>query len=329
MAELQNTTIKNSLDIENNSTQKASMSYQTLGYDKPTFEIKTTDSSSGTVVTQIALKPMLRYSNTDVGSNALIIDRGSSIPNLGNHLEVKPLESGQSYLGTSNNKWTEVWTSNLYFNTTITSPSSTVYNANIYAQAIRNSGTTNNIATYLTFHIRGALGADGNVGGKIIMSNDNGVCLYAQPTSSPNGGSCGLGSSTYPWNYAYFTDMPKVNVTPIVSKSGSITGSNGITLKFADGSQICYGYFTKTVSMSIAFGNIYYGTATNNITFSTKFTTKPTFIATLQDNDAINVSIMDQSRLTANSYTGRWLFNSPVSTSKTMTIGWVAFGLWK
>ena len=143
------------------------------------------------------------------------------------------------------------------------------------------------------------------------------------------GGLGNLGSSSNPWYTAYFKYMPKIDGTSLIKVSGGITGNNGISLKFADGSQICYGYFSKSVAMTNAFGNIYYGTASNNITFSTKFTTNPAMLVTLQDNDAINVSIMDQGGLTASSYTGRWLFNSPVSTTKTMTVSWVAFGLWK
>jgi hypothetical protein len=152
---------------------------------------------------------------------------------------------------------------------------------------------------------------------------------YVKPTSGASYISPKLGTSTYPFSYLYLKYMPYVNGQQLLSKSGSITGSSGITFKFADGSQICYGYFTKSVEMDIAFGNIYYGTASNDLTFSTKFTTKPTMIVTIQDNDAISGTVMDQSGLTASSYTGRWLFNSPISTTKSVVVGWACFGLWK
>lgn len=152
---------------------------------------------------------------------------------------------------------------------------------------------------------------------------------YVKPTSGSSYISPRLGTLDYPFSNIYLKNMPYINGTRLISKSGALQGTGGICLKFADGTQICYGYFGKSVAMTTAFGNIYYGTTTNNITFLTKFTSNPAMLATLQDNDAINVSIMDKGGLTPSSYTGRWLFNSPVSTTKTMTVSWAAFGLWK
>lgn len=152
---------------------------------------------------------------------------------------------------------------------------------------------------------------------------------YVKPTSGSSYISPKLGTSTYPFSVIYLKNMPYINGTSLISKSGGLQGTGGICLKFADGTQICYGYFGKSVAMTTAFGNIYYGTANNNITFLTKFTSNPVMLATLQDNDAISVSIMDKGGLTPSSYTGRWLFNSPISTTKSMVVSWAALGLWK
>lgn len=152
---------------------------------------------------------------------------------------------------------------------------------------------------------------------------------YVKPTSGALYISPKLGTSTYPFSYLYLKNMPYINGTSLISKSGGLQGTGGICLKFADGTQICYGYFGKSVAMTTAFGNIYYGTANNNITFLTKFTSNPVMLATLQDNDAISVSIMDKGGLTPSSYTGRWLFNSPIPTTKSMVVSWAALGLWK
>lgn len=170
-----------------------------------------------------------------------------------------------------------------------------------------------------------------NYGGSVQATGDMIFGLnewYVKPTSGASYISPKLGTSTYPFSYLYLKNMPYINGTSLISKSGGLQGTGGICLKFADGTQICYGYFGKSVAMTTAFGNIYYGTA-NNITFLTKFTSNPVMLATLQDNDAISVSIMDKGDLTPSSYTGRWLFNSPISTTKSMVVSWAALGLWK
>lgn len=171
-----------------------------------------------------------------------------------------------------------------------------------------------------------------NYGGSVQATGDMIFGLnewYVKPTSGASYISPKLGTSTYPFSYLYLKNMPYINGTSLISKSGGLQGTGGICLKFADGTQICYGYFGKSVAMTTAFGNIYYGTANNNITFLTKFTSNPVMLATLQDNDAISVSIMDKGDLTPSSYTGRWLFNSPISTTKSMVVSWAALGLWK
>lgn len=152
---------------------------------------------------------------------------------------------------------------------------------------------------------------------------------YVKPTSGNSYISPTLGTFDYPFSYLYLKNMPYINGTSLISKSGRLKGTGGICLRFADGTQICYGYFEKSVAMTTAFGNIFYGTASNDITFLTKFTSNPVMLATLQDNDAISVSIMDKGGLTPSSYTGRWLFNSPISTTKSMVVSWAALGLWK
>lgn len=152
---------------------------------------------------------------------------------------------------------------------------------------------------------------------------------YVKPTSGSSHISPHLGTSTYPFNSIYLKNIPYINGTSLISKSGELQGTGGICLKFADGTQICYGYFGKSISMTLAFGNIFYGTTRNDITFLTKFTSNPAMFTTIQDNDAISVTIMDKDSLTPSSYTGRWLFNSPVSTTKSVVVSWAAFGLWK
>ena len=171
-----------------------------------------------------------------------------------------------------------------------------------------------------------------NYGGSVQATGDMIFGLnewYVKPTSGSSYISPQLGTSTYPFSVIYLKNMPYINGTSLISKSGGLQGTGGICLKFADGTQICYGYFGKSVAMTQAFGNIYYGTASNDITFLTKFTSNPAMVVTIQDNDAISCTLMDSGGLTPNSYTGRWLFNSPVSTTKSVVVSWAAFGLWK
>lgn len=167
-------------------------------------------------------------------------------------------------------------------------------------------------------------GSDQATGDMIFGLNE----WYVKPTSgsyiSPQ-----LGTSTHPFSAIYLRNMPYINGTSLISKSGELQGTGGICLKFADGTQICYGYFGKSITFSHAFGNIYYGTASNDITFLTKFTSNPAMVVTLQDNDAICCTLMDKGGLTPDSYTGRWLFNSPVLRTKSVVVSWAAFGLWK
>lgn len=136
-----------------------------------------------------------------------------------------------------------------------------------------------------------------------------------------------LGNSSYPWTYAYFKYMPYVDGEPIVEWQNSTT--NG-SMKFANGSILCYGLFNITVSMTTAWGGMYYGTANNNITFSETFINTPCFMCSIGDNDVVSAAVMDQGSIYNNRYTGRWAFYCPVSMSNVaVRVSWIAAGRWK
>lgn len=103
------------------------------------------------------------------------------------------------------------------------------------------------------------------------------------------------------------------------------TNGNGSYIRYADGTQICFGVVTRACAATNAVGSLFYGYA-NSITFPAGFTASPTFIC---QSYSAGVITWDGSGGSTTSIGVPMILSSVSVASRNYTCNYLAIGKWK
>lgn len=104
-----------------------------------------------------------------------------------------------------------------------------------------------------------------------------------------------------------------------------IENENGTAIKFEDGTMICYGKRTFTVTNNNAVGQLYYGGSLNLGNYPETFIKEPVTNLTIKGDMAVAEYLYGN----VSSIGSIYVFNATPRTNKTEIVNFIAFGKWK
>lgn len=104
-----------------------------------------------------------------------------------------------------------------------------------------------------------------------------------------------------------------------------IENDNGTAIKFEDGTMICYGKRTFTVTNNNHLGQLYYGGSLNLGKYPETFIEEPVTNLTIKGN----MAVAEYAYGGVSSIGSIYVFNATSRTNQTEIVNFIAFGKWK